>query len=164
MATSFVGTIDFDCAPDAVWAMMTDPDYVVGKGMAQGALEVEAEVSEDETGAAVIVSRRSLPAELPQFARALVGETVQLVETQTWSAPTADGSRSADLEVTFGSSPVSIHGSMRLEPTATGARTTIEATAKSSVPFIGGKVEHLTRDQTLRAIGKEGEFAATFGQ
>ena len=164
MATSFTGTIAFGADPAAGWAMITEPDYVVGKGEAQGALSVEAEVTEDEAGGATIVSKRSLPAELPSFARALVGETVELVETQTWSPAEADGSRTATLEVSFGSSPVEVKGSIRLTPTASGTENVIEATAKSSVPFIGGKVENLTKDQTLRAIAKEEEFASTWGK
>jgi hypothetical protein len=164
MATTFTGTISFTQAPHEVWAMITEPNYVVGKGEAQGALSVEASVTEDESGGAIIESRRSLPAELPSFARALVGETVELTEVQTWSDAAADGSRTATLTVSFGSSPVAIQGSIRLEPTPTGSQIVIESTAKSSVPFIGSKVEHLTRDQTLRAIAKEEGFAATWGK
>jgi hypothetical protein len=164
MATTFIGTISFSQAPDEVWAMITEPDYVVGKGEAQGALSVEASVTEDEDGGAIIESKRSLPAELPSFARALVGETVELTEVQTWSAAADDGSRTAVLTVSFGSSPVAIHGSMKLEPTSSGSQIVIDSTAKSSVPFIGGKVEHLTRDQTLRAIAKEEGYAATWGK
>ncbi len=83
---------------------------------------------------------------------------------QTWTAAATDGSRTAELTVSFGSSPVAVHGTMRLDPTDSGAQIVIDATAKSSVPFIGGKVENLTRDQTLRAIAKEEEFAGTWGK
>jgi hypothetical protein len=163
MSTQFTGTISFEKTPDEVWAMITEPDYVVGKGEAQGALLVEASVTAAPDGGAVIESRRSLPAELPAFARALVGETVELTEVQSWSAASEGGIRTATLTVSFGSSPVNIDGTIRLGPTAKGAEIVIEATTKSSVPFIGSKVEQLTKDQTLRAIVKEEEFAGTWG-
>jgi len=162
MATHFTGTIAFDKQPGEVWDMVTDPNYVVGKGEAQGALSVAASVTEVPDGGAVIESKRSLPAELPAFARALVGETVDLTETQSWSAAAADGSRTAELKVAFGASPVEVNGTMQLNPTSGGAEIVIDAEAKSSVPFIGGKVETLTRDQTLQAIAKEEAFASTW--
>ena len=162
MSTPVIGAIKHGKNPAEAWAMLTDPDYVVGKGTAQGALSVEAEVEEFDDGGAVIVSRRSLPAEVPAFARALVGQTIDLVETQTWSAPDASGGRSCELEVTFGSSPVTMSGTMRLEPNTVGCTVHLDALCTAKVPFIGGKVEALTRDQTLRAIETEEQFAQTW--
>lgn len=84
---------------------------------------------------------RSLPTDrAPEIARKFVGQTVEVTQVESWSAPAADGSRDATLKVTVGSLPVSVAGSESLRASAEGSALGLEATVSSSIPFVGGKI------------------------
>ena len=46
-----------------------------------------------------------MPAEVPDFMKKIVGETVDVVQTEDWGAPDADGQRTADVVVQIKGQP-----------------------------------------------------------
>ena len=93
---------------------------------------------------------RELPAEVPAFAKALVGDTIRLEETRRYGAPDEDGSRVGTVEVGFGSAPLRLTGTLTLAPTDTGSAVRLDGEVKASVPFIGGKIERITKPPIKR--------------
>ncbi|MEZ5117119.1 MAG: DUF2505 domain-containing protein [Candidatus Nanopelagicales bacterium] len=162
MATDFTWTQRFDAAPDTVFAMLSDADYVTAKGRATGALEVEAHVDAGEDGGAQIVSRRVMPANLPSFVRRFVGDQLELTETQRWSPPDADGARSATFDIDFGSQPLAFSGTLRLAPDGDESSVHTQGRISASVPLVGRKVEGVAQHWTERFLAKEEQFAATW--
>lgn len=71
----------------------------------------------------------------------MVGSTLTITETQRWGQPAADGSRSADLEITVSGVPVRLTGTVALAPADTGSSITVDADLTCSMPFVGKKVE-----------------------
>lgn len=154
MATSFTHEQAYAADPATVMAMLQDVDFIRAKCERTGSLETTATVTPGPDGACTIVSTRVLPAEVPAAARAFVGETLTVTETQVWSAPAADGSRSAQVAVDFGA-PMTFSSTMTLAPAEGGTRVRTEGSFKASVPFVGGKIESSAAEQTARYLVKE---------
>ncbi len=150
-------TITYAAAPDAVYAMVTDPDFQVRKCIDAGANEHESAVSPAGDGARV-VTRRDLPVDgLPDFARSIVGSTLRVTETYEWGAMQDGGTRSGTLVVEVQGAPVALRSTVRLAPQ--GARTTIsiDGDLKASIPLLGGKVERAAAPAVVHAIRQEQE-------
>lgn len=155
MATSLSARLDLPADPEHAFALLSDPAYVEEVATGTGGQDVEVSVEPTDDGGATIVSARSLPAEVPSYAKPLVGEHVRLTETRTFGPAAADGSRDGTLAVSFGSAPVSITGTLRLQAGGLGTEVLVELSVKASVPFVGGKIEKFCADQIERALGKE---------
>ncbi|TAK68974.1 MAG: DUF2505 domain-containing protein [Actinomycetota bacterium] len=163
MSTRFTAVQRFGADARATFAMLRDPAYVTAKGKASGATSTTPEVREEGDGV-VVVSRRSMPTtDAPSLVQRFIGPTVDIVETQTWSAAGPDGSRTASVHATFGSAPASMTGTATLADDDDGGCTlTAAAEVTSSIPFAGRKVEELVRDQVLRYLRKEETVARTW--
>ena len=159
MAKEFTYKQSFGSDPVAVFTMLCDPTYVQAKCAATGSLETTVDVSEAADGSVTITSTRVLPAEVPAAAKKFVGETISATETQVWSAPGTDGSRTAEVTVDF-SGPLSFSGRLALRPFGDGSEVVTEGSFKASVPFVGGTIESVAADQTARYLGAEERVAA----
>jgi hypothetical protein len=159
VATSLSVRLDLPAGPDSAHALLTDPDYVRAVGEGTGGQDVEVSVSPSPDGGLVVESRRALPAQVPSYARALVGDTLRLVETRTFGPAGTDGSRDGSASVRFEGAPVSITGPLRLEAGGSGTVLSLELSVSASVPFVGGKVERFAAEQIERAAAKEEQIA-----
>ncbi len=164
MATSFEVEMTFGSSADEVFAMFCDPKYLELRCSETGGSDIEVSSVVDAEGGAVLTMKRSVPAEVPSFAKSFVGDTIEIDETHTWSPPTADGSREAAITCSFGGLPVGFSGKATLADSGDASaddRTTfhLEAAVKAAIPLMGGKIEGVVRDQTMRATGKENKVA-----
>lgn len=153
MTTKIDEVQHYTAEPLAVFAMLSDPEFIERKCLASGSIEASAEVTTEDAGT-TIVSRRVLPAKLPGFAKKFVGDTLTLIETQKWSDPDA-GERTGTFVVDFGNNPISFGGSVTLRPDGPGTRVEYVGDIKCSVPFVGGKIEKVAEDWITRYLDKE---------
>ena len=160
MATSLSARMPIPADPAAAYALLTDPAYVQAVGEATGGHDVVVTVTPTDDGGAVVASHRVLPAELPSYAKAVVGDSLKLTETRTFGPAAADGSRTGTAEVTFDGAPVSIRGPLQLVAAASGSELALDAKVSASIPFVGGKIERFAAEQIERFMRKEGEIAA----
>lgn len=145
---TFAGT------PDEVFAMLTDPEFIVHKCTESGSVDVTADV--DDTGGEVtITNHRVLPAKLPSWAKRFVGETIPITDVQRWHDVAADGSRDATFDVEFTGQPLDFHGTMTLRASDDGTVIHTVGALKANVPLIGGKVERMASDWITRFLNKE---------
>ncbi|MDA3021074.1 MAG: DUF2505 domain-containing protein [Actinomycetota bacterium] len=152
---SFPGSID------QVRAMLTDPDYARDRAEQTGSISCEVTVTPGAGGATEITTVRVFPADLPSFASAMVGANVEVTEHQTWAPITGD-SCTAPFTVSF-SAPLAATGVITLTTSDTqtsGNQTSahVTATIKSTVPFVGGKLEKMVQDQLIRYLEKDEEL------
>lgn len=161
MATRLEFEQTFPGPADRVLSLLQDPEFVVAKAEATKAFDIEVEVDESGDGSAVITSTRSMPAEVPSYATAFVGEHLTITERQVWSAPAADGSATAQVTVDF-HAPLAYTGTITLR--ASGDTTVLvnRGEFKASVPFVGGKVERVAAEMTEKYLAKESEVGATW--
>jgi hypothetical protein len=160
VATPLSVSLDLPADPEAAYALLTDASYVQEVGEATGGIDVEVSVTPTDDGGAVVESRRALPAELPSYAKAMVGDTLRLVETRTFGPASADGSRGGSASVRFEGAPITISGPLRLAAGGPGSVLALDLSVAASVPFVGGKIERFAAEQIERAARKEGEVAA----
>jgi hypothetical protein len=153
----------FPAPPHTVFTMLSDEAYVSRKATAMGALEHDASVSDLGGGRTRIRLLRTLPSVVPDFVKPLVGQTIDVEQIEDWEAALADGARSGDLRARIGGAPVSLSGSMSLQPTDDG--TTIHrvaVTVRAKVPFVGGRIEQSIGEVLLMAARKEEEVGAAW--
>jgi hypothetical protein len=136
VATKFHYEQSYDADPSTVWAMLSDPAFIT------------------DDGGCTLTSTRVLPANLPAVAKPFVGDTLTVKETQVWTAPAPDGSRTATTSVEF-SAPMSFIADMTLTPSGTGSVVTTHGDFTASVPFVGGKIEGVAVHETTRYLEKE---------
>jgi hypothetical protein len=148
--------------PADAFALVTDPAYVERVATATGGHDVEVTVTPAEGAeeGATTVSARTMPANLPSYAKAFVGDTIRLVETRVFGPSAADGSRAGTFSVDFGSTPISIRGTLRLAADGSASAMAIEIEITASVPFVGGKVERIAAEWIERFVAKEEKVAA----
>ena len=89
MATSLTCQLPIPTDPHAAFLLLSDPDYIREVAERTGGHDVEVTVEASDDGGATIRSHRVLPARLPSYAKALVGETVTIHETRVFG-PAAD--------------------------------------------------------------------------
>jgi hypothetical protein len=134
-------TVEFPAPPHEVFEMLAEPRFQEAKCGATAALEhaVSVELSGDRT---VIKTERVLPTRgLPDFAKSMVGDTLKIGETQDWGPAAADGSREGRIHLEVHGTPLSLKGTVRLDPGGAGTVQHIVGDLKAHVPLIGGKIE-----------------------
>lgn len=159
MATRLEYDQQMPADPQRLLTLLADPDYVIAKAERTGATEVDVEVAEHPDGRVVITSTRSMPAEVPAYATAFVGESLTVTEVQEWSAPDASGSATATVNVDF-HAPLAYTGTITLTGSASGSTLANRGEFKANVPFVGGKVERVAEEMTRKYLAKEAAVAA----
>ena len=109
-------------------------------------------------GGVLVEVSRELPAGVPGFLEKFLPKDGRIRETFDWQAPAGDGTRRGTWRVDIAGAPAKLGGTMRLEPTGTGSRYTIEGDVKVSVPLIGGKAESFIGEMVVKLAAKEGEL------
>jgi hypothetical protein len=157
MATTLDFSQTYDAQPSAVRAMITDADFITQRAMRTGSTTVDSEVIDEAGGGTTVIVTRTMPANVPSYAKSFVGETLTVTERQEWTVPEADGTGTAVATAEL-SAPIAFTGSMSI--TSDGSVTTVRTFGeyKASIPFVGGKVEEMAMEQTLRYLAKEQEI------
>lgn len=160
MTTKMNYTQTYDADVSRVREMLLNPEYITARALATGALTVEQSITSEPNGEVTISVTRTLPSEMPAFAAAIVGETLTITETQIWQ-PEFLGQCFGTFAVAF-SAPLAFAGTVSI--TSNDGHTTVvtEGELKASIPFMGGKVENLAKEQTERYLRKEQDFAAAW--
>jgi hypothetical protein len=152
------GHLVYERPPADVFAMLVDEDYVRARAEATGGTGIEASVR--QVGDTIeVTNSRSVPADVPAYARSMVGDSIRIAETHIWG-PEADGRREGTFEADFGTVPVTVRGRLRLVPDGAGSVAHLEGQIKASVPLVGRKVEQLVHDQIAAALVIEQELGS----
>jgi len=159
VATRLDVTQAFPADPTTVLAMLADPDYIVLRGERTGATSVSASVEPAADGGLEITVERVLPADVPSYAKSMIGDAITVTETYHWNAPAADGSTTGTMDARF-SAPITCSATMTLRPDGDGTAVVTTGEFKASIPFVGGKIEDLARKQIERYLHKEQAIAA----
>ena len=162
MATHLSAHLALPAEPEGAFALLTLQEYVEEVATATGGHDVSVSITPSDDGGATVVSARSLPANLPSYAKSFVGETLDLTETRVYGPAAADGSRDGTFAIDFGSTPITISGTLRLQPEGELSGLAIEIDIKASVPFVGGKVEGVASGWIEKFVAKEEKVAATY--
>jgi hypothetical protein len=139
----------------AVSQLIFDPDFRAAVCEATAALDYDVEVHENGDGWTTVRIHRVLPAEVPDFVKKLVGETIDVTQTEEWGAPDESGRRTADLLLEIKGQPARMTGSIVLEADEAGVTEQIEGDLKVSIPLLGRKIEPEIAKGVLLAVKVE---------
>ena len=141
--------------PQEAFALVTNANFREEVCRATQALTYDVDIDASADGTATVVVRRAMPADVPDLVKRIVGETVDVVQTERWAAPNAAGERTADLTLQVRNQPGSMKGTAAITATADGARTSIRGELSVAIPFVGKKVQPLVAAAILAAIDVE---------
>jgi len=146
--------------PAQVYELATDADFRREVCEATHALDYDVSVDAQDDTAKVVVTR-TMPADVPDFMKKMIGETVDVVQTEDWGAPDADGQRTADVVVQIKGQPAAMNGTAAIVASGGEVVMQIEGDLKVSIPFFGKKVEPEIAKGIYAAVDKEQTTAAT---
>ncbi|GAA2035668.1 DUF2505 domain-containing protein [Pseudokineococcus marinus] len=140
-----------------VGRMLADPGFVDARDEATHPLSHSARVEGSPEGAFVVRSTRVMPTDdVPQVARRFVGDSLELHQTDSWTAPSADGGRTGTMTIEVVGAPVVLRADLRLEADGDGACTErMAGDLKASVPLVGGALEKAAEPAVRAAIRSE---------
>jgi hypothetical protein len=161
MTASVTSVFESSGDVERVFGVLTSEQWVAVKAerFRDGALVVQREQRPD--GGVLLAISRELPGGVPGFLERFLPDDGRVLETFDWAAPTGDGTRRGTWKADIPGAPARLGGTMRLEPTATGSRYTIEGQVKVSVPLIGGRAELFIAGMVEKLAAKEHELMLT---
>jgi hypothetical protein len=149
---------DYPVPPDAVFALLCDRAFRAAVCTATHAISHSVDVELRPDGAIVRMAR-VLPAEVPDFVKKFVGETLEVVQTEHWGGADASGGRTGSISVEVTGQPAGMEGVRRLEATAAGTHDSVHGEVRVRIPFFGGRIEPEIAAAIQAAIRKEAEMA-----
>ena len=148
----------YDATPEEVFAIVTDATFREQACEKTKALSYDVQVTESGGDTIVRVSREMPANDVPDIARKFVGQTLTLVQTETWHAAAADGSRRADVVGEISNTPVTLKGTASITGDGQAVQA-IDLDVKVAVPLIGKKMEPFVVDAIRSGLQKEHELA-----
>lgn len=134
--------LDYPATPDEVFAMMTDTSFREKVCEATGSLSWSVEIDPadgDSDGASVLV-RRVMPAEVPDMVKKIVGETIEVVQSEQWE-PADSAAHHAELLIEIAGQPARMLGTETISADGAGATLTVDGDIKVSIPLVSGRLE-----------------------
>ncbi|MGH3446275.1 MAG: DUF2505 domain-containing protein, partial [Nocardioidaceae bacterium] len=117
------------------FALAVDPAFRARVCEETNAIDHDVSVDQYDDGTASVTISRTLDADVPDFAKKLVGDHISIVQREEWGAATAQGDRTADLVVEVTGQPAKMTGTISLEADGDDAREHITGEVTVSVPF-----------------------------
>ncbi len=147
----------FAAAPDQVYALSTDVDFLARVCRDLGGRDETIAVTPTAEGA---VSQVSVVVETPGPMAALAGASLTVGQEMTWGAACPDGSRDGRLFIKVAGMPVVVDAVARLAPTASGSQIAYSGTVTVDVPFVGALMEKAAAPFILETLSIQERSAA----
>ena len=150
----------YSADPGTVFTMLTDEAFLRAKLEARGERNVEVVECRETPEGYRIVTRRTVDLDVPGFAKKILKPANTVTQTDVWSAPGADGSRTGQWQVEAKGVPVTMAGTMTLSGSAEGSVEDINGEVSSSIPLIGGMLANFVGGTAERNLADEHTFAS----
>ncbi|MGA8851428.1 MAG: DUF2505 domain-containing protein [Aeromicrobium sp.] len=145
---------------EAVYGLIANQSFRTESCEQQGSSDITVTVEKSGDGDIVTVVRKQ-DAAMPDFVKKLTGDTVKIKQTEKWSGPAADGSRTADVKVSIIGQPAEMNGTASLTPGAEGTAFDLVGDVKVSIPFLGKKIEPEVAKAIIASLDEEVEYGLT---
>lgn len=156
MAKKFTKTDPYSADVDQLWAMLSDQNYHQAKYESLGAENIRfPSFSADDTSI-TMVNERDVPADLPGFAKKIIGETNHVTQTERWTR--AGDTATCAVEITVKNLPGGTTGTIDITPSESGSAWTTDFDIKIGVPLLGGKLEDVMKGETASSQAEEKVF------
>lgn len=145
----------FDHSVDEVFALLTDPDFLVQRSVALGELEAECEVEEYEDSI-VITMKRTVKPDMPAFIAKNFGSTQTLHMEETWQQ--TDEGWEGSYEINIDGQPVTMKANFSLMPEGDGSSYEIKHSSTAKIPLVGRKIEKQMDAESVSGCTAEVEY------
>jgi hypothetical protein len=150
MATRLTYDLTYEAPMIAVGEMLMDAAFREQVCDAQLALRKNVSVGQDGGGMKVVVDMVQAAEGIPGYAKRLVGDEIQLVQTERWS-----DIENAQVDVVIPGKPGQMNGTLTLRESGGTTTETVEMEIRVSIPLVGGKIESLIADLMRKALRAE---------
>lgn len=137
-------TNDFAAAPDEVFAMLTDPEFLERVCQATDPIEYEVYVEGARAG-----TRRVMRS--PSSVTTFTGPTLTVRDEIDWQ-PASGGHRTGAATIRVEGLPVALRGTVRLVPGGRGTVLGYTGELKVGIPFVGHRLETQAAPALLEAL------------
>ncbi len=148
---------DYAHGTDTVFALFTDAKEIKAKQKALGARKLRVEECERDDDGAVVRFVRELPAEVPGILSKFLQPWNTVQQLEEWR-DCGDGVYEADIEIDIANVPVTVSGTLKLEPTERGCVNHVRMTVDSGIPFVGKTLAEFVGKDCKRIIADEFEY------
>jgi hypothetical protein len=146
----FTHDMSYDAPPEEVAAMLADRDFREKVCEAMDSSRYDVSVDGEGAGMKVVIDQTQPARGIPSFAKKFVGDSIQIVQRESWSSTTA-----ASLLLEIPGKPGSLDGAIALRADGQGTVETVSGEVRVKVPVIGGKLEGLVADLLKSALRSE---------
>jgi hypothetical protein len=137
-----------------VYAMFTDPGEIETKQEALGARHIVIEECELYEDGADVRFVRELPADVPGILQKFLQPWNTVSQFEQWRS-TGDGGYDADLDIDIANVPVTVRGTLELQPTEDGCVNRVRITVDCSIPFVGKTLAEFVARDCARLVADE---------
>jgi hypothetical protein len=156
MSTRFTNADHYAADVAGLWGMISDQAYWEQKYSATGATHISFDRFEATDDAVTVATTRDVPADLPGFAKKIVGDTNRVTQVERWTR--SGDSAHCDITIEVRNVPGGTRGVMDMRPDGDGSQWTADFDITISIPLVGGKFERLMRDETAGSFAQEKVF------
>ena len=142
---------------DDVFALFTNAKAIKAKQKALGARNLRIEECRKKNGGAVVTFAREFPAEVPGFLSKFLQPWNDVQQSEQWTCCN-DGVYQADLAIDIANVPVTVIGTLELEPLDDGCVNHVRMSIDCGIPFVGGTLAEFVAIDCKRLIAREYEY------
>jgi hypothetical protein len=142
---------------DAVFALFTDRKEIKAKQKALGARDVRVEECDTDADGAVVRFVRELPADVPGILSKFLQPWNTVEQSEQWRR-LEGGEYDADLAIDIAHVPVTVSGTLELEPVEGGCINHVRVTIDCGIPFVGKTLAEFVAKDCERVIADEYEY------
>jgi uncharacterized protein DUF2505 len=135
-----------------------DPEFRAAVCRATKSVDFEVDVQVDDDGYTEVVVSRTLPAHVPDMVKRLVGDTVEIIQSESWAPDDDSGLYTAELTVQVVGQPAVLRGSLIVDADDEGAVQIVQGEIRVSMPFIGRRFENELAKGIVAAARREQEI------
>ena len=157
----FTITLAYAKDTETLFKVLTDESFLIKKFESTGAKNVSIPECGEKNDTFVITRKLDIPANPPGFAKKFVKAMNTVTATDTWHS--YDGEKkTGKFTISIKGLPVSITGSLTLNPSKKGCDYIVEFDAKVHIPLIGNKIAKLIESDTRSNLEMDYQFTKAY--
>jgi hypothetical protein len=135
---------------EQVHEMLATPAFREQVCESQGYIRHTVQIERDGQGMTVTIDQVQEAQGIPGFAKKFVGDEINIVQTEDWTAP-----EKGNIHVAIPGKPGEMSGTALLTEDPEGTTETVNLTVKVNIPLVGGRIEGLIADLLSKALRAE---------
>jgi hypothetical protein len=142
---------------DSLFAVFTDAKKIKAKQKALGARNIRVEECARDADGAIVRFVRELPADVPGILSKFLQPWNSVEQSEQWRL-CDDGVYEAEISIDIANVPVTVSGTLELEPVDEGCINHVRLSVDCGIPFVGKTLAEFVAKDCKRLIAEEYEY------